>query len=297
MVTWRELTVEATGQLARAGVPDPGISARHIGQRATGADGADWLAVLDEHATQRHVASFDAMIARREAGEPLQYVVGRWGFRQLDLFIDRRVLIPRPETEIVAGAAITEVRRLAAADPEPLTVVDLGTGSGAIGLSIALEVDVAEVWLTDRSTDAVAVARANIAGIGRAGARVRVSEGDWFDALPPWLAGRIGVVVSNPPYVADGDVIDPQIAWEPRDALFAPTAESEDAVPGARHLEHLIGVGPEWLVDEGALVLEMAPTQIDAMAERAGERFAAVQKIKDLTGRGRAIVARFPLRS
>ncbi|MDH3300160.1 MAG: peptide chain release factor N(5)-glutamine methyltransferase [Acidimicrobiia bacterium] len=296
MVTWRQLTAEATEQLARADVPDPELSARHIGQRATGTDGAEWIELLDQHATQRHVAAFDAMVARRQAGEPLQYVIGRWGFRHLDLFIDRRVLIPRPETEIVAGQAISEVRRLTAAAPR-VTVVDLGTGSGAIGLSIAMETDASDVWLTDRSADAAAVARANIVGIGRAGSRVRVAEGDWFDALPPWLRGEVGVIVSNPPYVAEGDEVDPQVAWEPRGALFAPDTTSFHSIPATGHLEHLIAVGPEWLVDEGALVLEMAPDQIDAMAEWAGARFAAIQKIKDLTGRGRAIVARFPLRS
>ncbi len=297
MVTWRELTSEATEQLARADVPDPELSARHIGQRATGTDGAEWAAVLDEHATRRHVAAFDAMVARRQAGEPLQYVIGRWGFRHLDLYLDRRVLIPRPETEVVAGQAISEVRRLTAGVLERVTVVDLGTGSGAIGLSIALEQDKADVWLTDYSLEAVAVARANIAGIGRAGSRVRVAHGDWFSALPPSLRGNIGVVVSNPPYVSVHDEIDPQIAWEPGAALFAPDTASDHAIPATRHLEHLISVGPEWLIDEGALVLEMAPNQVDAMAEQAGERFAIVQKIKDLTGRGRAIVARFPVRS
>ena len=277
--------------------PTPNSAPATSASGPPGADGADWLEVLDQHATQRHVAAFDAMVARRQSGEPLQYVIGRWGFRHLDLFIDRRVLIPRPETEIVAGHAIDEVRRLTAATASRVTVVDLGTGSGAIGLSIAMEHEASEVWLTDRSADAIAVARANIAGIGRAGSRVRVSEGDWFDALPPSLRGRVGVVVSNPPYVADDDEIDPQIAWEPPSALFAPDSASGHAVPGTAHLEHLITHGPDWLLDEGAIVLEMAPNQIDVMAEQAAARFAAVQKIKDLTGRGRAIVARFPLRS
>ncbi len=299
MVTWRELVAEASGDLAAAGVADPELNARQIGQRATGADGADWIEVLEEHATQRHVAAFDAMLARRQAGEPLQYVIGRWGFRHLDLFIDSRVLIPRPETEVVAGHAIDEVNRLLAAGSgiDPVTVADLGTGSGAIGLSIAFEVDDTQVWLTERSSDAATVARANTAGIGRAGSRVRVAEGDWFDALPPAIRGRVGVVVSNPPYVADGDEVDSQIAWEPREALYAADTRTYEMVSGTGDLEHLIATSPGWLIDEGALVLEMAPTQIDAMADMAGARFAVVQKIKDLTGRGRAIVARFPVRS
>ena len=234
MVTWRELTAEATNLLTAAAVPDPELSARYIGMRATGADGgADWIETRETHATQRQLAAFDAMVARRRVGEPLQYVIGRWGFRHLDLFIDRRVLIPRPETEIVAGRAIDEVRRLAAAAMDPVVVVDLGTGSGAIGLSIAFEDDGAEVWLTDRSPDAVAVARANVAGIGRAGSRVRVTEGDWFEALPPSLRGRIGVVVSNPPYVAHDDEVDPQVAWSHsrRCSPLIPTPRTERLAP------------------------------------------------------------------
>src|SRR5206468_3011716 len=119
-------------------------------------------------------------------GEPLQYVLGHWGFRTLDLLVDPCVLIPRPETEVVAGAAIDELRRI-----NGRTALDLGTGSGAIGLAIAVEVPSAQVWAVDRSPDALDVARANLAGIGRAGARVRLLESDWFAALPDELRGAV----------------------------------------------------------------------------------------------------------
>ena len=159
---------------------------------AAGCDDAAWHRELDRPATRRGVASFDSMLARRTAGEPLQYVLGSWGFRTLDLFVDRRVLIPRPETEIVAGCALAELQRRAGglqsggraggalrsstqakvvagrppAPPHPgsgdgaptLLAADLGCGSGAIGLSLAAErVDV-EVVCTDVSADALAVA-------------------------------------------------------------------------------------------------------------------------------------------
>ncbi len=307
MVTWRELVAEAVVDLTRSDVPDPETSAQHIGRRASGADGADWLTAQDDHATRRQVAALDSMLARRRTGEPLQYVIGSWGFRHLDLFVDSRVLIPRPETEMVAGHAIDEVRRLlagaetgtagAAGAERLITVADLGTGSGAVGLSVAFEEHRTEVWLTDVSADALAVARANVAGIGRAGSRVRVGQGDWFDALPPSLVGRLGVVVSNPPYVGADDDVDPQTAWEPSEALFAADTGRTDGVVGTEHLEKLITTSPDWLTDAGALVLEMAPSQIEAMAQLASPRFATVQKIKDLSGRQRAIVGRFPLRS
>ena len=116
-------------------------------------------------------------------GEPLQYVLGRWGFRTLDLLVDRRVLIPRPETEVVGRPRRVDARR--AARTRRAVVVDLGTGLGrhrAVARRRAWP-DV-EVWATDASPDALAVARANLAGLGRRAAAVRLVEGDWFDALP-----------------------------------------------------------------------------------------------------------------
>ena len=294
MVTWRQLVAEATEELHKSGVADPEISARFIGQAATGADGAEWLEALEAAAGKRQVAAFDAMIGRRQEGEPLQYVIGRWGFRHLDLFVDHRVLIPRPETEVVAGAALAEVERLGQArdgDANPVVVADLGTGSGAIGLSIAAEYEHCEVWLTDVSEPALAVARANLVGVGRAGTRVRAVAGDWFGALPETLRGRIDVVVSNPPYVGVDDDVDLQIAWEPAEALYA------DGPLATEHIETLIEHAPRWLEGRGSLIIEMAPAQIAPMTERAERQFSAVENVLDLSGRQRAIVARFPLRS
>ena len=115
-------------------------------EAASGRGGAEYHDALDDQAPERGVAALDRLAARRIEGEPLQYVVGRWGFRSLDLFVDPRVLIPRPETEIVAGYAMDELDRQGVGRR---TVADLGTGSGAIALSIALERPRAEVWATD----------------------------------------------------------------------------------------------------------------------------------------------------
>ncbi len=296
MVVWQNVVTEAVTLLAEAGVADPDLSATCIGQRATGAEGAEWLEALRAPVSERHLAAFDAMVERRRGGEPLQYVVAGWGFRYLDLFLDARVLIPRPETETIAGAAIAEVRRLALARPAsaegPVRVADLGTGSGAIGLSIAAEcgpeIDRLDVWLTDVSADALAVARANLAGLGRSGGSVRLAEGDWFDALPGALRGGFNVLVSNPPYVADDDEIEPQVAvWEPPTALYA-----DDS--GTAHLRHLVETAADWLVDDGALILEMAPSHVDMLAAMAGERFAEVDILVDLADRQRGITARDP---
>jgi release factor glutamine methyltransferase len=290
-VSWGQLAVEVERRLGEAGVAEPGteaIEARRIVERASGLEGGEYLLGLDRPATQRAVHHLDAMVARRLTGEPLQYVVGRWGFRTLDLVVDRRVLVPRPETEVVAGLALDELDRRRAQRGGGRTVaVDLGTGSGAIGLALAAERDRVDVWLTDVSADAVAVARANLAGLGRAATRVRIAEGDWFAALPTDLAGSVDVVVSNPPYVADGDELPSVVRdWEPSLALFGgPT--------GLDHLRVLVAEAPRWLAPGGALVVELAPDQAAPVADLARAAGFAVAEVRpDLVGRDRAVVAR-----
>lgn len=260
---------------------------RMIVMRACGAETDDWPSLAPRPATVRGVAAIDAMTARRLAGEPLQYVLGEWSFRYLDLYIDRRVLIPRPETEVVAGAALAELRRQAPGK-SPIVAADLGTGSGAIGLALVDEHPGVDVWLTDVSAPALAVARANIAGIGRAGARVRIAQGSWFEALPDELRGRLGVIVANPPYVAEEEELPPEVVdWEPAGALFAGPL-------GTEALEVLVtGAGP-WLSPAGALVLEMAPSQVAAMAREASRHFVEVAVERDLAGRDRVVIARHP---
>ncbi|HVE45259.1 MAG TPA: peptide chain release factor N(5)-glutamine methyltransferase [Acidimicrobiales bacterium] len=280
-VSWRELLAEAATRLGSA------TEARRIVERASGMEGAELHLGLDQPVTERTAAHFEAMLQRREAGEPLQYVLGSWGFRSLDLFVDRRVLIPRPETETVVGFALAELARLAPR-PHP-RVVDLGTGSGAIALSIATEVSGAEVWATERSPDALAVARANLAGTGMAGRNVRLAEGSWFAALPPMLRGQVHLIVSNPPYVGEREVPDlpPEVArWEPRSALVAgPT--------GLEQVEAIVEEAPRWLTRPGSLVVEIAPHQAQAaIACALRSSFSAAEVKPDLAGRLRALVAR-----
>jgi release factor glutamine methyltransferase len=273
-VSWRDLLAETERALLSA------VDARRIVEEACG---DDWQLRLDEPATQRAVAHLDAMVARRATGEPLQYVLGRWGFRDLDLFVDNRVLIPRPETEVVVDVALESLKGKAEA-----TVVDLGTGSGAIALSIAVEIGDAHVWATDASADAIAVARANLAGVGRAATRVRLVEGSWFEPLPPMLAGRVDLVVTNPPYVAAREVPDlpPEVAhWEPQAALVA-------GETGLEQLQHIVAEVRPWLAPDGALVAEIAPHQAEAAVVMAyGAGFTEVEIRPDLAGRPRVLKA------
>lgn len=295
-ILWRALLAEAVDRLTGR-VPSPAADARRIVEQASGHEGAAFHDGLDEPATERGVAFFDRMLERRAAGEPLQYVLGRWAFRHLDLFVDARVLIPRPETEVVAGLALAELDRIrtvrsaghgaSEAGEERLVAVDLGTGSGAIGLSLAFERPWTEVWLTDRSPDALAVARANCSGIGRPGTRVTIAEGSWFAALPADLRGGIDVLVSNPPYVAATDPLPAEVAdWEPAEALVP-------GLTGLEAIEEIVAAAPEWLRPDGALVVEHGDTQGSAavaLALAAG--FAEAVTARDLTGRDRALVAR-----
>jgi release factor glutamine methyltransferase len=226
----------------------------------------------------RNQAEYDELVARRLAGEPLQYVVRRWGFRTLDLYVDPRVLIPRPETEIVAGIAIDLV-------PDHGTVVDLGTGSGAIALAIAVETKAGAIWATDASADALAVARANLAGLGAPAKRVQMVEGDWFNALPAELRGTVDVIVSNPPYIGANEALPSEVVdWEPASALVAgPT--------GLEAIERIVTASPTWLRAGGSLVIEIAPHQRDAALAMC-VAFEHAEVRTDLTGRDRVLVAR-----
>lgn len=274
---WRSILAELAATLEE-------VDARRIVEEASGLEGAALYAALGEPATERQHGRAVAMAERRAAGEPLQYVLGHWSFRTLDLMVDRRVLIPRPETEVVVEVALAEVRRLGRAAP---VCVDLGTGSGAIALSLAAELPGADVWATDASADAVAVARANLAGIGRPGRRVRIDEGSWFTPLPAALRGHVDLVVSNPPYIADGeDLPDEVVRWEPAGALFAGPA-------GTEAVAAILAEAPRWLAPDGVVVLEIAPHQAAAAATlAAGAGFTGVRVEPDLAGRDRALVAR-----
>ncbi|MGI9119092.1 MAG: peptide chain release factor N(5)-glutamine methyltransferase [Acidimicrobiales bacterium] len=283
--TWRHLLAGARGRLGEAGLADPGLDARRLVERASGMEGAELVLGLDDVAPRRGGCHLQAMVERRARGEPLQYVVGCWGFRSLDLLVDARVLIPRPETEQVAELALAELRRHTSG--RPCTVVDLGTGSGAIALAVAVEMVTAQVWAVDVAPEALAVARANLAGIGRPARRVSLVQGDWFAALPEELAGHVDVVVANPPYVAEGEELPAVVTdWEPVGALVAgPT--------GLEHLERIVAGAPRWLARPGSLVVELAPHQAIAVADLARSAgFADIEIHPDLAGRQRALVAR-----
>jgi release factor glutamine methyltransferase len=241
----------------------------------------------------------EELIRRRLAGLPLAYVLGHWSFRTLELVVDERVLVPRPETEVVVEVALRELRRLGAGRTEWL-VADLGTGSGAIALSVAVEAGSRahrlEVWAGDLDEGALAVAEVNRQRLVADGALapevVHLARGSWFEALPEELAGRLSMVVSNPPYVSAGEypTLEREVRAEPQGALVAADAHG---TAGFADLATLVVGAPAWLAEDGALVLELAPPQADPAVELAlasGYRHAEV--LPDLAGRPRVLVAR-----
>lgn len=274
-VTWRETWAATTDTLGDR------VTARWLCETASGCDAAEFDSELDAMVTARSGLHLDAMVRRVLDGEPVQYVMGRWAFRHLDLMVDPRVLIPRPETELIVEHVLAHLN----GRPAPHRVVDLGTGSGAIGLSLLHELppDAAEVWMTDLSHDALDVARANAAGVGRRASGARFVQGEWFAALPATLAGSFDAVVSNPPYIAEHDpeVHESVRAHEPHGALFSGS-------DGLGDLRAVVGGAALWLRPGGMLIVEMGHTQAEQVAALFAENgYVGVATRHDLAGRPR----------
>jgi release factor glutamine methyltransferase len=297
-LTWIGLRRAAAQQLAGGASTNPGQEARWIVEEVSGLRGAALVDIEREGATDAAARRVEVMVARRLDGEPLQYVLGSWSFRGIDLFVDPRVLIPRPETELTVQLALDEAVRLGARQgrraawsgtDSSFVVADLGTGSGAIAIVLATELPDAEVWATDVSSDALAVTRANLAGAGSVATNVRVAEGDWFAAIPDDRRGRLQVVVSNPPYVAEAEVheLAPEVGdHEPRGALVS-------GATGLESIARIVADAPLWLGPSGAVVIELDPRRAEAAVELAlGAGFGEARVERDPAGRARVLVAR-----
>lgn len=270
-MTARDALETVAERLAAAACESPRVDAEILLAHVLGITRAELRASLDRELSERELRELDALVARRERREPLAYVVGEWGFRRLTLSVDRRVLVPRPETEVVVERCLALI-----SGSEQPRVLDVGTGSGAIALAIADERPGARVTGIDSSVDALTVARANAA---RTGIGVELLEADLHEGLPrgPW-----DLVVSNPPYVRPEEIdsLEPEVRdWEPRAALVgvgATEAVVEAAAAGLR-----LG---------GALVLEVAAGDGERVAGllRSGG-LAEIRITADLAGRDRVV--------
>ena len=283
-VTWREMVKRTQGEVGERTV------AQWLCEHASGCDANEFSDILDELVSERSAQHLQSMLSRYAAGEPLQYVMGRWAFRRLDLLVDSRVLIPRPEllVEHVTRYALQKIRDFG----RGVAIADLGTGSGAVGLSVLHELpfESAEVWMTDISEDALHVARANAAGVGRNAVGARFGHGSWYGALPEDLRGSLDVIVSNPPYIATGDPLvgESVLKWEPHSALFA-------GKDGLNDLRVVVADASDWLVPGGLLAVEMGFTQatvVSQLFESSG--FKSVSVHKDLAGLDRFVTGTAP---
>ena len=283
-ITWGELFKNTSVDLGNE------QEARWLCEHTSGLDASEFNSGLSELVSDRCGVALREMVRRRLSGEPLQYVMQCWSFRHLDVFVDPRVLIPRPETELVVQIALDSVRNTAQKIDRKMRIVDLGTGSGVIGLALASELPLAsaEVWLTDISNDALDVARANLAGLGLVDGDVHIAQGDWFSALPSDLKNSFDLIISNPPYIAvyDASVESVVRDYEPHLALYA----GNDGMDAHRQI---ISQAGEWLVARGLLVLEIGHEQgleIRNLLEENG--FNSIEIRQDYSQRDRIALAR-----
>lgn len=290
----RDALGAAVDALAAAGVEDPRLDAEVLLAEASGISRAALVADPGAELEPAAGRRFGEMVRRRLRREPVAYIVGRKGFRNIELEVDRRVLVPRPETELLVEVALERV---------PARALDVGTGSGAIALAVADEMPECEVTATDTSQAALEVARANAERLGLA-ERVRFLEG----SVPE---GEFDLILANLPYVPERDraSLQPEVRdWEPAEALFA----GPDGLDAIRAL--LAGASPGeggrgWsrypqptsaaiegaLAPEGAIALEVGEGQAPAVTELVrAAGFGAVEIRRDLAGIERVVVGERP---
>lgn len=282
---WTVLRVIRTGAewLQERGVESARLDTEHLLAHALGTDRLQLYLQYDRPLTPDELGAFRPLLRRRGSREPLQYITGRAAFRDLDLRVDPRVLIPRPETEVLVQVVLDAVSGAAG-----LSALDVGTGSGCIGLSLLTEGPFDRVVATDPSADALAVAGANAAALGEAAAGFELRSGGGYDALHPGEA--FDVIVSNPPYVADVDAGDlqPEVRdWEPGGALFA-------GPDGLGVIDLLAASAADHLRPGGWFAVEVGPGQASVLKTRLDRsgRFASCAIHRDLSGRPRIVAAR-----
>jgi release factor glutamine methyltransferase len=275
LITW------AAGFLEASGVTRPRVCAEQLLSHCTGRSRVDLYANYDRPVSRREREGYAALLRRRAAHEPLQYITGSKGFRYLELEVDGRVLIPRPETEMLAGRAVDILGALA----RRAVVVDVGTGSGCIALSLASECPHAAVYATEVSADALEVARSNARRL-RLEEAVIFRRGDLLEALEKDLAGAVDLIVCNPPYIGEDDYrsLPPEVReHEPRLALVAGPTGTEV------HLR-LMEQAPPWLAPGGRLLMEGAEDQVHRLArEAASFGYVSAEVFPDLNGRPRMV--------
>jgi release factor glutamine methyltransferase len=267
-VSTAEATDDATGRLVSAGCDTPRLDAELLMAEVLGVGRERLVMNPDRGLEPEELARFNRLVARREAREPIAYILGRKGFRRLTLAVDPRVLIPRPETELLVEVGVEL--------PSRSRVVDLGTGSGAVALALKHERPDLEVWASDIAGRTLEVARRNARDLGLDVTFVQA------DLLTP-IGAEFDAVLSNLPYVETGAELAPEITlYEPTGALFA----GEDGLEVIRRLVGQLAAVPLVALEVGA---RQAPT-VQALLRGVG--FGSLEKLRDLGGHERVVVGR-----
>lgn len=279
MLTVLEIIKRTTGFFEQKDLESPRLNAELLVGHALGLKRMQLYLQFERPLAEAELEKIRPLVKRRAAREPLQYIVGETEFFGLKLKVDRRALIPRPETERLVELVIQQL-----ATP-PAAVLDLGTGSGAIALALAKTWPGATVTAVDRSEEALALARENAMACGLA-ERVTFAQSDWFSAIAP--SERFGLVIANPPYLSDEETAAtlPEVKdFEPHTALSA-------GPNGAADLERIIMSAKPYLAEGGLLACETGIAQHAALAALAtGQGYARVESLKDLTARDRYLLA------
>ncbi len=260
---------------AKRGIDAPRLTAELLLAHALRCDRVRLYLDFDKPVGEAELAAYRELVRRRADGEPTAYLTGAREFYGRRFRVDARVLVPRPETEHVLEAALEAL-------PEEGAALDLCTGSGALGITLALERRGARVVATDLSADALAVAAENAAALGAA---VELRQGDLFAAVP--AGARFDVVVSNPPYVPTGELagLPAEVRREPRGAL-------DGGPDGLSLLRRIVAGAPERLVAGGALILEMHEGHLEALPRLClAAGFARAEARRDLAGLPRLVIA------
>lgn len=287
---------QAVERLKRAGLESAALDAACLLEAASGV--ARWRFLLE---TERAIGSwrsdlFESMVSRREAREPIAYILGVKEFWSLPLAVGRGVLIPRPETETLVEVVLKKVRSANPSHLAPHTshlaprIVDIGTGCGAIALALAREIAHARVYAVDRSLDALRIARRNAEALGLAG-RIRLLAGDLFEPLRAILpGGGFDLIVSNPPYIPS----DAFASLPPEVAVYEPYLALDGGPDGLRYHRRIIEAAPAHLCEHGWLALEVGDGQATAVAQLIAEggAFEPAEVARDLGGRDRVVLAR-----
>jgi release factor glutamine methyltransferase len=274
-----EIIKKTTEFLQGKGVESPRLNAELLVGHALGLKRMQLYLQFERLLGEAELATIRPLVRRRGLREPLQYVVGETDFSGLKLKVDRRSLIPRPETELLVELT---VGRQAAA---PARVLDLGTGSGAIALALARVWPAAKVTAVDLSPPALALARENAEATGLA-ANVTFVESDWFDRIP--ADERFDLIVGNPPYLSAQETAEAT----PEVREFEPMLALTSGADGRGALRTILRDAPRFLVRGGLLALETGVSQHEELIRLAGEQgFTGIESAKDLTGRDRFLFA------